>query len=90
MQVKKGYTQVGRHIFGIDTQRMQHNRVAKDAKPKQEPKKDMPRAQANGPIIIDHMEPCEGLTYTLPLHHYRPLRSNGNSKAQSIFGKKRP
>jgi|694.fasta_scaffold136610_2 hypothetical protein len=41
----------------------------------------MPRAQANGPEIIDHMIPCEGLTYTLPENYYHPLRSTVHSKA---------
>jgi len=71
-EARRGYTQVGKQLFAVDTRRLRLNRVssARPAKRTQSTK-NVARAQADGPYIIDHDENFnEGLEFTVPKGFY--------------------
>jgi hypothetical protein len=72
------YSEVGRSVFAVDTQKLKLNRVKSATYTKKETKKvEVARAQANGPLIIDHsLSGYDGLLYSYPKNFYCPLRSS--------------
>jgi hypothetical protein len=87
-EARRGYTQVGKQLFAVDTRRLKLNRVKSGKITKRTRSAiNVARAQADGPYIIDHDDNVnEGLGFTVPKGFYQPLRSLGKSEAQSVYG----